>query len=261
MDQKIRTGGWFLTASLLILCAFIFLIIGIGMLASYPDRVWWMGLLLTLCGIIVGASSIRKYRSAKSEQRFLEEQIKIIDSKIIGRIDNKVEVLVSWFYSVSEWKTFMRWERKKRSSGTLTEAAIIIVLGTLAVRYLKGSNWYTALAISVFIGLLYGILKYIIALSSIKPYDNKMPEVIVTNEAVIVNGHLNRFYGNNLWLGKVTVNDAGSFNVLEITYCWFTRSGQSFDEIRVPIPKGSLKEAIFLQERLMNEKKSIEQPH
>ena len=64
-------------------------------------------------------------------------------------------------------------------------------------------------------------------------------------------------YGNNLWLGKITVNDAGSFNVLEITYCWNTSKGKTFNEIRVPIPKGSLKEAIFLQEKLMDEKERV----
>ena len=62
---------------------------------------------------------------------------------------------------------------------------------------------------------------------------------------------------NNLWLGKITVNDAGNFNVLEITYCWNRGKGKAFNEIKVPIPKGSLKEAIFLQEKLMNEKNKL----
>ena len=260
MDQKVRSAGWFLTALLLMFCAFIFLGIGIGMLASYPDTIWLIGLLLTLCGLVMGITSIRNYRSAKKEQIFAEEQMGTIQSLRNVR-NNKVEILVSWFYSDSEWKTFMMWEQKKRGSGTLVETAAIMVIGALMIHFLKGSDWFTALAISISIGLIYGIIKYMTKLSSIKLNDNKMPEVIITNVAIIVNGHMNRFYSNNLWLGKVTVNDAGAFNVLEITYCWNTRSGQSFDEIRVPIPKGSLKEAIFLQERLMNEKKLIEQSH
>jgi hypothetical protein len=253
MDQKVRTTGWFLTAILLIVCAFIFLVIGVSMLTGYPDKIWWIGVLLVGCSIVVGASSIKNYYSAKNEVRFSEEQMKILPSQILGT-DNRMEVLASWFYSASEWKAFMKWERKKRGSGTFVETVLIMVLGAITVRYLKGGDWYTALAISVSIAILYGILKYFISLSSINLHDNKMPEVIITNDAVIVNGQMNRFYGNNLWLVKVIVKETGNFNILEITYCWNTGRGQSFDEIQVPIPKGSLKEAIFLQECLMSKK-------
>jgi hypothetical protein len=66
MDQKVRTTGWFLTAILLIVCAFIFLVIGVSMLAGYPDKIWWIGLLLVGCSIVVGASSIKNYYSANT---------------------------------------------------------------------------------------------------------------------------------------------------------------------------------------------------
>ncbi len=223
------------------------------MLASYPDKIWWIGLLLTFSGIVVGISAIKNYITAKKEKKISDAQMEIISlkTKTAVGVEGRVEILANWLYSVSEWKAFMKWERKERGSTTLMETILIIVPGTFAIRVLKAGDWGTALAISLFIGVLYGVIKYIITLSSLHLGENKMPEVIITKEAVIVNGHLNRFRGNNLWLGKVAVNDAGSFNILEITYCWNTRKGQSFDEIRVPIPKGYLKEAIFLEERLM----------
>ena len=79
-----------------------------------------------------------------------------------------------------------------------------------------------------------------------------MPEEIITNEAVTIYSDVNRFYGNNLSSRKATVNDAGNFNVLEITYCWNLKKDKTFNKIGVPIPKGSLKGAIFLHEKLMN---------
>jgi hypothetical protein len=263
MDQKIRTNGALATSFLLAFCAIISLILGIGMAASYPDEIWWAGLLLTLCGILVGYGSISSYRSSKKERKISDEQMSIIKrrARTSEQGESKFEVLTTWAYSISEWKAFMKWEQKERSSGTLMEAAILVGLGTLAIHFLKGEDWITAFTISIVVGLIYGIVKYIITMSSIKLDEKKLPEVIITNQSVIVNGHMNRFYGNNLWLGKVDIKETKAFNILEITYCWYTRRGETFDEIRIPIPKGSLKEAIYLQGKLIDTKKLMEQPY
>jgi hypothetical protein len=263
MDQKIRSNGALFTSLLLGFCSIISFILGIGMTASYPDKIWWAGLLLILCGILVGYGCISGYRSARKEKQISDEQMSIImqHGKVTDQNENKFEVLTTWAYSISEWKEFMKWEKKERSSGTSMETAIIVGLGTLAIHFLKGEDWITAFAISIVMGLIYGVVKYIITMSSIKLDENKLPEVIITNQSVIVNGRMNRFYGNNLWLGKVEIKETKAFNILEITYCWSTRRGETFDEIRVPIPKGSLKEAIYLQEKLMGTKKLMEQPY
>jgi len=264
MDQKIRTTGGFLTAALLGFCTFIFITLGIGMVASYPDEIWWVGVVLLLCAIVVGYSSISNYRSSKKEKQISDEQMQTIKQKIkpVETSDIiKLEVLATWAYSQTEWKAFMKWEKGERSSGTIMETAALVALGTLAIRFLRNSDWITAFVISIVIGIIYGIVKYMITMSSIKLDETKMPEVIITNQSVIVNGHMNRFYGNNLWLGKVSIKEEKAFNILEFSYCWNTRRGESFDEIQVPIPKGSLKEAIYLQERLMDIKKIMEQPY
>ena len=164
---------------------------------------------------------------------------------------------MSWVYSTAEWKEFLKWEKKTSSSKTLTEAIVLMVLTTLGIYYLARLEWTVAVAISFVFGVAYSLIKYLVNRYSIQVEENIMPEVIITNEAIIVNGHVNRFCGNNLWLGKITVNDAGNFHVLEVTYCRNSNKGKTFNEIRVPIPKGSLKEAIFLQEKLLNEKNNL----
>jgi hypothetical protein len=263
MDQKIRTNGALFTSLLLGFCSVISFILGIGMLTGYPDEIWWAGLLLLLCSVLVGYGSVNSYRSSKKEKKISDEQMQTIQQKI-RQVDNakgKLEVLTIWAYSQAEWKAFMKWEKAERSSGTLMEAAILVGLGTLAIYFFKGADWITAFTISIVMGIIYGGIKYIITMSSIKLDENKMPEVIITNQSVIVNGHMNRFYGNNLWLGKVSIKEVKAFNILEFTYCWSTRSGETYDELRVPIPKGNLKEAIGLQERLMEAKKSLGQTY
>lgn len=263
MDQKIKTTGGFLTSLILAFCTIISLILGIAMVISYPDEIWWVGLLLLLCAILVGYSAVSSYRSSKMEKRISDEQMGSIQQKVkqVDNANGKFEVLATWAYSQAEWKTFMKWEKQERSSDTWMEAIIVVAFGTLAIHFLKGADWITAFTISIVMAIIYGVIKYMITMSSIKLDENKMPEVIITNQSVIVNGHMNRFYGNNLWLGKVSIKEIKAFNILEFTYCWTTRRGETFDEIRVPIPKGSLKEAIYLQERLMETKKLLEQTY
>ena len=234
-------------------------VLGSPMLLSYPDEIWWIGLVLVSSAILVTVTAIRIYYVAQKENKFLNQQLSSLNARVsTEEINNaKVQILVSWVYSTSEWNEFLKWEKKMISSNTLAEVALVMVLTAFGIRYLAKTEWVVAVGISFVFGVVYSLIKYLVNRYSVQVEENKMPEIIITNEAVIVNGHVNRFYGNNLWLGKVTVNDAGKFNVLEITYCWNIRKGKAFNEIRVPIPKGSLKEAIFLQEKLMDKKDKL----
>ena len=174
MDQKIRTSGALFTSLLLGFCAIISFILGIGMASSYPDGIWWAGLLLILCGILAGYGSVSSYRSSRKEKKISDEQMSIIrqQRKTLDQGEQKFEVLATWAYSISDWKEFMKWEQKERSSGTTMETAIIVGLGTLAIHFLKGEDWITAFIISIVIGIVYGIVKYIINMSSIKLDEN-----------------------------------------------------------------------------------------
>ena len=241
---------------MLIGCALMAIVLGMSMLFSYPGQIWWIGLVLVFSAIVVCISAARTYYFTQKQNYLPNEQLASFNkTSPTGKTDkSKVEILVSWVYSTSEWKEFLKWRKKVNSSNTLTEAVLLMVLTTVGIHYLAKAEWSVTVIVSFVVGVVYGLIKYLVIRYSTQVEENKMPEVIITNEAVIVNGHVNRFYGNNLWLGKVIVNDAGNFNVLEITYCWDTRKGRAFNEIKVPIPKGSLKEAIFLQEKLMNKK-------
>ncbi len=46
---------------------------------------------------------------------------------------------------------------------------------------------------------------------------------------------------------RVNISDAGRLNVMEIFY----EKGNARQEIRIPIPKGKLREAIEVQEKLL----------
>jgi len=48
------------------------------------------------------------------------------------------------------------------------------------------------------------------------------------------------------------IRDAGKLNVLEITYSIFNNGITKTDEILIPVPKGKLKEAIQVQESILD---------
>jgi len=208
--------------------------------------------MLSLSGLFLLGGGISNLKTAKREKKRADEQLAAFKAKPAAATKLPVEVLTSWIYSVSDWKEFVKWERKERKQGTIIEVSLVVVLGTLALRGMQG--WILALIISSVIAILYGLLKYFLKTSSIRSDEKGMPEVIITNENVYINGRIHPFYADNLWLGKVDIREEGQLNIFEITYCWNTRKGESFEEIRVPIPKGKLKEAISVQEQLMSTK-------
>ena len=230
-------------------CTVVIIVLGISMILDYSPGTWLEALLLLGIGLIVGIIAKKTFSLARNEKQRFRELSAIVETQDFAS-KPKVEILANWVYSASEWKEFLKWEKRRRSPTNLVEALSLVIMTTLAIRYSKNVDWVISFVISLMVGLAYSTAKYYINLFSINLEENKIPEVIVTNKAVIVNGNSNQFLGTNLMLGKVSVNDAGRFNVLEITYGWQTKKGKTFDEIRVPIPKGSLKEAIFLLEKL-----------
>lgn len=253
MDQNIRTAGNKVTVAILAFCFFPCFILGVGILTSYPDEIWWAGLLLILCAVLIGVSAVSMYRAMKNERAMADKQMELVSrAKASSEIlQADAHILASWVYKLSEWNEFMKWETQKRRRDTILEAVLLTIACVILIRFAKNEDWTVALTLSIAFGIFYGLMKYFLMMQSIKLNRQKQPEVIITTEAIVVNGRMNRFYGNNLWLGKVEVKEVEAFNILEVTYCWGTRRGKSFDEIRVPIPKGSLKEAIKVQDKLM----------
>ena len=252
MDQKIHTRASSISAFILACCAVVMIVSCVLMILEDSKGSWLEGMALLGIGLVVGIIAVKTFSLARNEKQRFRELSAIIEA---GKNQDfsgkpKVEILANWVYSISEWKEFVKWEKRKANPTNLVEALSLVIMIALAIRYSTNIDWLLSFAISVMVGLAYCITKYYVNLFSINLEENKIPEVIVTNNAVIINGHSNQFLGNNLTLGKVSVNDAGKFNLFEITYGWQTKKGKTFDEIRVPIPKGSLKEAIFLQEKL-----------
>jgi hypothetical protein len=97
-----------------------------------------------------------------------------------------------------------------------------------------------------------GIFHYL--LHWLRPLSRKrVPEIRITTGKVWINNRHEPFHDKERSFRNINIHDAGKLNVMEIRYEYGDHSG----EIRIPIPKGKLREAIQVQEELMKNKLSV----
>jgi hypothetical protein len=74
----------------------------------------------------------------------------------------------------------------------------------------------------------------------------QVPEIRIGTDRVWFNNEHRPFQSRNRQLLEISIREAGPINILEISY----EQGNNIRGINVPIPKGKLKEAFEVQERL-----------
>lgn len=77
-----------------------------------------------------------------------------------------------------------------------------------------------------------------------------IPEVVITPIEVWTGRKSQAFNNSSNRLMNINIKDAGDFNIVEIS-CERTKKLRAATyEIKIPVPRGKLKEAVQLQERL-----------
>lgn len=78
----------------------------------------------------------------------------------------------------------------------------------------------------------------------------QIPEIKITRERVWIGDNHQHFHSHEHQLKRIDIRDEGKLNIMEITYEWAKRKTPGSDEIRIPVPKGKLKEAFEVEEKL-----------
>lgn len=76
------------------------------------------------------------------------------------------------------------------------------------------------------------------------------PIVKITPEVLWIGGDQRHFNNTTHRLKQISIREANAVNMMEITYESHNNGRVSSNEIQIPIPKGSLKEAIEVEEKL-----------
>jgi hypothetical protein len=165
-------------------------------------------------------------------------------------LGNEKNVLVHWYYSVSEWESYITRERNKGYNCFLKGFVIGCVVSFPVALYGFNTLWIIALTVSCVIALLFGTGCYFISRDRMKWKQVQPPEIIITSDQASVNGKLTIFNGEGKLLRKADIKEKYDRNVLEIIYESKNGNGAYFDELIIPVPKGKLREAIALLDLL-----------
>ena len=82
-------------------------------------------------------------------------------------------------------------------------------------------------------------------------YSKPIPEIRITPDSVWIGERQQHFSSGEHQLKRINFKEQAGMNIMEITYEWFHKKSPGYDEIRIPIPKGKLREAIAVQEQLI----------
>ncbi|HTD94187.1 MAG TPA: hypothetical protein VK644_10260, partial [Chitinophagaceae bacterium] len=77
-----------------------------------------------------------------------------------------------------------------------------------------------------------------------------VPEITITGMKIWIGNDAESFMDQNHQLKRIRIRDAGNLNILEIAYERINGRTKKRYEIRIPVPKGKLREAIEVQESL-----------
>lgn len=77
-----------------------------------------------------------------------------------------------------------------------------------------------------------------------------VPEITITGMKIWINDEGESFMDQERKLKRINIKDSGTMNILEIIYEKINGKQRRQHEIRIPVPKGKLREAIELQESL-----------
>jgi hypothetical protein len=87
------------------------------------------------------------------------------------------------------------------------------------------------------------------------PNTGEAPKISFTRTSIVIDGKARSFNGPLIQVKKVNISNNDLLNILTISYENLDQ-GKS-NEINIPVPRGKLKEAIQLQNQLMEESASI----
>jgi hypothetical protein len=269
MDQQFITGGTIFSGIVITGCGLLISPLAIGMCMSYPHEIWYLGLVLSAAAIAMIYGGIKQLVSVKRSQQAVQQtqaaiQAELLAAKVI-HIGEKIDdasieaeiiqkqstektapaqqvILATWHFTAQEWNAFLRYERKERKLSHAIESVLILILGGLLLLYTRDASPWLAFGISGVIGAIYWIGKYYLSMGSLgaaKPTN----EVIITPMAIIINGKYNVLRNENIWLSKAKVKEDKGLHLLEFTYNWATRKGDTYEDFRIPIPVDKLTDA------------------
>ncbi len=271
MDQNIRNKGGKISAVLLLFVGLMLLPLAISILLFASDTtIILIGIVLLVCSIMIIYGAVQQFIKSKKQSKHYSQvldEIQIQQSKTnqisVSKSNNiptilapkihplETKILAHWKYSKEEWRKFISWETKERKTNIFFESFAIVLIGIPFLMFFRDADFMVSFLVCLVIASIYGFIKYRLHLKGFNTIF-KENEVIITLPAIVINGSYQVMQSDEIWLSKINIKKDNGLNIMEFVYNWNTRKGNTFDEIRIPIPFDKLQEAEEIKNQILN---------
>jgi hypothetical protein len=223
------------------------------------------GIIYLFLGFIIYSSidSFLRFRWKEKDDRKAKEEMKKASVIIkdngsaqgtAANLQQDNPVLAAWSIPGTEWTSFRASEKKFKIRDYILYGSMIIVLASVVLYYRRGEGLaFSIIFSSIFTGLFF-FLKYILSRSITAGNGKSDMEIIIGPDKLLINGKLFAIKDEHRWLEKLKIIGDAKNGILEFTYGWNTRQGNTTDTLLIPIPVGKRDEAemLVLQIRRMH---------
>jgi hypothetical protein len=253
MDEKVRAQGQMVMGAISVGISIPMGLLAAGTLLSYPDPIWFVGLLFAASFFLLFISGLFKILEVRKKEKGIAETIRamrtasiasqytpnITSTHVTPNTPTELPVLATWKFSSQEWKNFLGSERNLK----LRESVLLLVLSTAVIAWLihsgEGESWTFSIVFALmFSALIFGI-KFFLSRHATSVSADREIVVRIDREKVLINDKLFYFRSDERWLEEVKIEVKKGIKMLELRYGWKTRFGSTNDSLFVPIPAGN----------------------
>lgn len=237
-DEQVRRGRIAIT---IMLGMIVLMIAPIGIAALFSGA-WYLGLPLCISsGLILWGirNNIRNNSKIKSSTSKA-----FVNNATPSDMSNDIpEPLAYWEIDYPTWKIFMQTEKKLRNEDSAYLFIGTIIIGCIGLMSARQLAFFQALPYAAGIGILIVLIRRYFALRNLQNNKNNPTTIIITANKIQINKQEYSLRGDNRWISGIQLKNAHNTDYIEFTIAWSTRNGNTFDELRIPVPQGKFAEA------------------
>ena len=256
IDQKQANSINKVIGSVFILFGFAMLCIGIPFIfmddrGEFENTIMTLSLIGGVLMLIGGYQNIVKAKlkdkavieyeeQVKSLLKTVEEDKKLTNigiSKSLKKKDSEIykpDIIAKWEYTIDEWKLMTKEETTRRLKEGIWVTIGIAFLGTWVLSATKGASILVGFIISTSVGIFLSFLKVLLSNSVFKI--RKYNKIIITTNALIINGKFKTINDNDIKLEYVKFVKINEDSFIEFSLQWLTRNGVTNDQFRIYVP-------------------------
>lgn len=241
---NIAMGGFMLLLGLLVGFIGIMGVIGEGL-----DGIGWLMLLMAIGGIFMVVGGLQMVRDGNADRKLQAATARATRSGQAHAV--MPDILAEWVLDEQTWKDFCINEKKYRNQDNIWFFVAFLFLGTLVLLISRNSSFLPAISIVAAIGLITIYLRRSVALQKLHVPAGMPKQVVIGQRHILMNGKRYPINADRMTTRKVRVIEDSTPMLLELTLYWPTRNGETFDELRIPVPPSALEKAKLAANGLM----------